>query len=68
MLTIVKKCAGRKKISEWADHFPTIVVSVDIVGNTVITIFACPPKIWRRYVELSMNIARTFLVQIAEIK
>ncbi len=68
MLTIEKKCAGRKKVSEWAHHFPPIVFNVDIVGNTDITIFACLPKIWRRYVELLMNIARSFLVQIAEIK
>ncbi len=46
---------------------PPIVVNVDIFGSTDVTIFACPSKIWRRYVELSVNIARRFLVQIAEI-
>ncbi len=40
VLTIEKKCARRKKVSEWAHHFPTIVVNVDIFGNPVIRIFA----------------------------
>ncbi len=55
-----------------AERFPNelrpIAVDVHIFGNTDITVFVCPPKIWRRYVELSMNIARSFLVQIAESK
>ncbi len=63
----IEKCAPRKKVSEWVHHFSPIVVNADIFGNTDITIFACPPKIWRRYEELSLNIARSFLVQIAEI-
>ncbi len=66
MRTFEKKCARRKKVSEWAHHFPPIVVNVDIFGNTDIAIFACPPKIGRRYVELSMNVAGSFQMHIAE--
>ncbi len=62
------KMCTQKEGFRMGSPLPTIVVNVDIFGNTEITIFAYPPKIWRRYVELSRNIARSFPVQIAEIK